>query len=174
MSDAIDLALEVLDSIATGTHEWDRMFGVLRIVDMRGPVGVHEVKAKARAAAKALRKSAAPAPRPSPEAPPAPVPPPGARAALKPFLTRCPATRSGRLPPDEVSDCEFCVGTAPCADFTVPEPPDLTPLPMVACSACGLEFSPDLGDGNCPEGHTAPRAAPPPGARATNGSNEEG
>jgi hypothetical protein len=65
-------------------------------------------------------------------------------------LARCPATVSGRLPPDELSDCEFCAGTASCLDYRVPVPPELEPLPTVTCPSCHYVFSPDLGAGTCP------------------------
>jgi hypothetical protein len=42
-------------------------------------------------------------------------------------LERCPATPDGRLPPDEISDCEFCGGTAYCSGLVDAMPPDLEP-----------------------------------------------
>lgn len=44
------------------------------------------------------------------------------------YLTRCPATPDGRLPPDEISSCEFCGGTAYCAgEAGAAYPPGLEP-----------------------------------------------
>jgi len=43
-------------------------------------------------------------------------------------LERCPATPDGRLPPDEISACEFCGGTAYCAgEAGAAYPPGLEP-----------------------------------------------
>lgn len=44
------------------------------------------------------------------------------------YHATCPATPDGRMPWEELSDCEFCKGMHCCVDYTVPVPLELEPL----------------------------------------------
>ncbi len=54
-AEALRLAAEVLEAVASGRHRYDRMFGIAEI-EMRGDVST--LKARARKAAQALRSLA--------------------------------------------------------------------------------------------------------------------
>lgn len=62
------------------------------------------------------------------------------------MIFTCPETKSGRLPPDEISACEFCSDPTPyCLDYRVVTPPEAEPLPEITCR-CGQKYSRDLHD----------------------------